>query len=158
MIIVEKSPTYWDAATVRLNAIHFHPAADVDGEERAFRAGQLHITESLPVGKVDTYRRDHPEVLKISPFLDTYFYRLNTTRPGLSDKRVRRALAMAIDRKTIVENITRGGQLPAHSFTPPGIDGYVPPGWPEEDFDDGAPPAGRRPATPTARACRRSRS
>ncbi len=31
VIIADKSPTYWDAATVRLNSIHFHPAADVDG-------------------------------------------------------------------------------------------------------------------------------
>ena len=118
VIIADKSPTYWDAATVRLNSIHFHPAADVDGEERAFRAGQLHLTESLPVGKVESYRRDHPEVLKISPFLDTYFYRLNTTRPGLDNKMVRTALSMAIDRQAIVEKITRGGQQPAYVFTP----------------------------------------
>src|SRR5258708_21187160 len=27
----------------------------------------------------------------------------------------------------IVEKITRGGHQPAHSFTPPGVGGYVPP-------------------------------
>ncbi|HEX2861801.1 MAG TPA: peptide ABC transporter substrate-binding protein, partial [Lacunisphaera sp.] len=115
-------------------AIHFHPTADVDGEERAFRAGQLHITEALPIGKVDGYRRDQPEVLKISPFLDTYFYRLNTTREGLKDKRVRQALSLALDRSAIVEKIIRGGQLPAAAFTPPGIDGYVPPALLPEDL------------------------
>ena len=127
VIIVDKSPTYWDAATVRLASIHFHPAADVDGEERAFRAGQLHITEALPVAKVDSYRRDQPAVLRISPFLDTYFYRLNTTRPGLDNPLVRRALSLAIDRRAITEKITRGGQQPAASFTPPAIAGYTPP-------------------------------
>lgn len=127
IIIADKSPTYWDAATVRLNSIHFHPAADVDAEERAFRAGQLHITEALPVGKVDGYRRDQPGLLHISPFLDTYFYRLNLTRPGLDNARVRRALSLAIDRRAITEKITRGGQQPATAFTPPGLDPYVPP-------------------------------
>lgn len=127
LIIADKSPNYWDATTVRLKSIHFHPAADVDGEERAFRAGQLHLTESLPVSKVESYRREHPEVLKISPFLDTYFYRLNCTKPGLDQKLVRQALAIAINRPAIVEKITRGGQQPATAFTPPGIDGYVPP-------------------------------
>lgn len=127
VIIVEKSPTYWDAATVRLNAIHFHPSPDVDGEERAFRAGQLHITEALPVSKVDTYRRDRPEVLQISPFLDTYFFRINVTRPVLNVRQVRQALNLAIDREAIVQKITRGGQQPAFSFTPPGTAGYVPP-------------------------------
>lgn len=127
VIIVEKSPTYWDAATVRLNAIHFHPAADVDSEERAFRAGQLHITEALPVARVESYRRDQPGVLRISPFLDTYFYRLNTTRPGLDHKLVRRALSLAIDRAAITDRITRGGQQPAAAFVPAGLEGYTPP-------------------------------
>lgn len=127
VIVVEKSPNYWDAATVRLNAIHFHPAEDRDSEERAFRAGQLHLTEALPVGKVDGYRREHADVLRISPFLDTYFYRLNTTRPGLNSKQVRQALSLAIDRRAIVEKIVRGGQQPAASFTPAGLEGYAPP-------------------------------
>jgi oligopeptide transport system substrate-binding protein len=112
---------------VRLNSIHFHPAADVDGEERAFRSGQLHITEALPVAKVESYRRDQADVLRISPFLDTYFYRLNTTRPGLDNPLVRRALSLAIDRHAITEKITRGGQQPAAAFTPPGTGGYTPP-------------------------------
>lgn len=128
VIIVDKSPTYWDAATVRLNSIHFRPAEDREGEERAFRAGQLHITEALPVGKVASYRRDQSGVLRINPFLDTYFYRLNTTRPGLDNRLVRRALSLAIDRDAITEKITQGGQQPADAFTPPGVGGYVPPG------------------------------
>ncbi len=127
VIIVEKNPFYWDAATVRLAAIHFHPSASVDAEERAFRAGQLHITEALPVSKVDPWRRDRPEVLRIDPFLDTYFYRLNVTRPIFNEVKVRRALSLALDREAIVTNITRGGQQPAFSFTPPGTAGYEPP-------------------------------
>jgi oligopeptide transport system substrate-binding protein len=127
IIITQRSPFYWDAAHVKLQAVHFYPADSVEAEERAFRAGQLHITEALPVSKVDAYRRDQPGVLRISPFLDTYFYRLNVTRPLLNDRQVRQALSLAIDRTAIVEKITRGGQLPARSFTPPGTAGYEPP-------------------------------
>lgn len=125
-IVVEKNPAYWDAAAVRLTAIHFHTIDSVDAEERAFRSGQLHVTESLPPGKIDAYRRDAPALLRIDPLLGTYFYRLNTTRPFLSDVRIRRALALAIDRDAIVEKILRGGQLPAHAFVPPGLAGYKP--------------------------------
>ncbi|MFZ9683683.1 MAG: ABC transporter substrate-binding protein, partial [Cephaloticoccus sp.] len=127
VIMVAKNPHYWDAATVRLRAIHFHPSTSVEAEERAFRAGQLHLTEALPVSKVDTWRRDRPEVLRIDPFLDTYFYRLNVTRPILNEVKVRRALSLALDRASIVANVTRGGQQPAFSFTPPGTAGYEPP-------------------------------
>jgi oligopeptide transport system substrate-binding protein len=66
-------------------------------------------------------------VLRISPFLDTYFYRLNTTRPGLDQQLVRQALAAAVDRRAIVEKVVRGGQRPATAFTPPGLGAYAPP-------------------------------
>ena len=49
VITVEKSPTYWDAAKVTLNRIQFFPIDSQDSEERTFRAGQLHITQSLPL-------------------------------------------------------------------------------------------------------------
>ena len=124
-IVVEKSPTYWDAATVRLTAIHFYSFDSLDAEERAFRTGQLHLTEALPSGKVETYRRNDPSLLRIDPLFGTYFYRLNISRPFLNEPRVRRALSLAIDRVAIAEKILGGGQIPAHAFTPPGTAGYT---------------------------------
>jgi oligopeptide transport system substrate-binding protein len=67
VIIAEKFPGYWDAATVRLNAIHFYPLDSVDAEERAFRSGQLHLTEFVPVSKIDAYRRNAPQLLRLDP-------------------------------------------------------------------------------------------
>lgn len=127
VIEVEKSPTYWDAAKVRLNGIRFYPSDSVDTEERAFRSGQLHLTYVLPFGKVDTYRRSAPQFLRTDPYLNTYFVRLNTRRSPLNQENVRRALALAVDRAAIVQNVMRGGQQPAASFTPPGLPGYTPP-------------------------------
>jgi oligopeptide transport system substrate-binding protein len=124
-IRVEKSPTYWDAKTVSLSAIVFHTIDSNDVEERAFRSGQLHVTDSIPVNRIDRYRRERPELLRIDPYLGTYFFRVNVTRPALNNRLVRRALAMAIDRQAIVENVWRGGQLPAGCFTPPNTAGYT---------------------------------
>jgi oligopeptide transport system substrate-binding protein len=125
-IVVERSSTYWDAVNVRLHAIHFHTFDSIDAEERAFRAGQLHLTDALPPDRIAAYRRDAPALLRIDPLLGTYFYRLNVTRPGLNDPRVRRALALAVDRDAIVARILHGGQRAAHAFTPPGTAGYTP--------------------------------
>lgn len=124
-IRVQKSATYWDAKTVSLNAIVFHTIDSNDVEERAFRSGQLHVTDSIPVNRIDRYRREHPELLRIDPYLGTYFFRANVTRPVLNNRLVRRALAMSIDRQAIVENVWRGGQLPAGCFTPPNTAGYT---------------------------------
>ena len=124
VIIVKRSPTYWDAANVKLDAIHFHAIVSQETEEREFRAGNLHITETLPPAKIDVYKKHHPELLKIDPYLGVYFYRINVTQPPLNDKRVRRALCMALDREAIVKYVTRGGQLPANSLVPPNTAGY----------------------------------
>ncbi|AHF92829.1 peptide ABC transporter substrate-binding protein [Opitutaceae bacterium TAV5] len=126
-ITVTKSPTYWDAATVKLNAISFHPIESLDAEERAFRGGQLHITDSIPVGRIDAWRRDQPESLRVDPYLAVEFYRINITRPFLNETKVRRALALAIDRATLAGQVLRGVQRPAATFTPDGIPGYAPP-------------------------------
>jgi oligopeptide transport system substrate-binding protein len=134
LLVVEKSPTYWDAATVRLHAIHFYPIDSVDAEERTFRAGQLHVTYVLPFSKVDRYRREAPQFLRTDAYLNSYFLRLNVRHPPLDDERVRRALSLGVDRAAIVEKILRGGQQPATALTPPGLPGYTPPPGAAVDF------------------------
>jgi oligopeptide transport system substrate-binding protein len=133
-LVVEKSPTYWDAARVRLKGIYFHAIEQADVEERAFRSGQLHVTYVLPHGKVDAYRRNSPQLLRTDPYLNSYFFRLNVRQPPLNNERVRRALALAIDRTAIVEKILGGGQQPAIAITPPGMAGYIPPPGTPSDF------------------------
>ncbi len=127
VIVAEANPTYWDSTTVKLRAVHFHAYDSVDAEERAFRAGQLHLTESLPAGRVEAWRAEAPEKLRTDAFLDAYFYRINTTRPVLNDVRVRQALSLALDREALVSALLKGGQRPATAFVPPGTGGYEPP-------------------------------
>jgi len=126
-IVVTRSDTYWDAAQVRLREIHFHAFDSIDAEERAFRSGQLHVTEAIPPSRIEAYQREAPSLLRIDPLLGTYFVRVNTRRPALNDSRIRLALALAVDRSALVGRVLRGGQSPAFSFTPPGLPGYVPP-------------------------------
>jgi oligopeptide transport system substrate-binding protein len=126
IIVLAKSPTYWDAGQVRLQAVQLYPIDSVDAEERAFRAGQLHVTDALPLSKIEAYRRDSPQFLRIDPYLGTYYYAFNLRRPYLNDERIRRALALAVDRGAIVDKILRGGETPATAFTPPGLAGYTP--------------------------------
>ena len=125
VIEVEKNETYWNAAQVKLQGIQFLPIESEDTEERTFRAGQLHVINQLSGPKIDAYRAQSPELLRVDPYLGTYFYMLNVTNAPLKDKRVRRALAMSIDRGSLVTNVLRGGQLPAYAFTPPGTAGYT---------------------------------
>jgi oligopeptide transport system substrate-binding protein len=126
VIIAARNPRYWDRARVKLDEVHFFPVENQDTEERMFRTGQLDLTYELPVAKIDVYRKEYPEALHTDPYLGVYFYRFNVTRPPLNDKRVRRALALAIDRESLVKNVVRGGQAPAYAVSYPGTAGYTP--------------------------------
>jgi oligopeptide transport system substrate-binding protein len=124
-LIVAKNPAYWDAAAVRLERIIFFPTESPEVEERNFRAGQVHVTYSLPTSKLETYRKEKPAALRLDPFLQAIFLRFNITRPPFGDARVRRALSLAIDREAIASSVLRGAQNPASSFTPPDCAGYT---------------------------------
>jgi len=124
-IVVARSDTYWDRDRVRLREIHFHAIGDHQTEERTFRAGQLHVTGTVPIDMIPVYRKQHPELLQLAPYLGTYYYQLNVRRPPLDDARVRRALAAAINRDQIVRYVTRAGEAPALHFTPPDAAGYT---------------------------------
>jgi oligopeptide transport system substrate-binding protein len=120
-----KNPHYWDAEMVRLKEIHFYPIEDMTSEERAFRTGQLHITKETPSERIKYYQENHPDQIRLEPWLGTYFYELNTTQPPLDDVRVRQALAMALDRTEIVNYVCKAGEPAAYSLTPPDTAGYT---------------------------------
>jgi oligopeptide transport system substrate-binding protein len=126
ILAVQRSPTYWDRARVKLDEIRFFPVENLDTEERMFRTGQLHVTYEVPSAKIDFYRREQPESLRTTPYLGVYFYRFNTTRPPFDDVRVRRALSLAIDRESLVKNVVRGGERPAYAVSYPDNAGYTP--------------------------------
>lgn len=124
---LEKNPHYWDADNVALNAIYFYPIENYSTEERMFRVGQVHKTFEIPLDKFPDYQKNHPELLRNNPYLGTYYYQFNLTRKPFDDIRVRKALALAIDREAIAQSVMYGVVDPGYTLTPPGVAGYNPP-------------------------------
>jgi oligopeptide transport system substrate-binding protein len=135
-IELERNHRYWNDKTVKLNGIRFFPIDNQPAEEAAFRSGQLHKTERVPLTKIAVYRREAPEKLHIHPYSGVYYYNFNVNKPPFTDVRVRRALAMAVNRESLVKNVTLAGEIPAYHFTPEGISGYVSKARTKLDFDE----------------------
>lgn len=133
-IDVVRNPLYWDAANVKLDGARFYPIENADTEERMFRTGQLDVTRALPLNKIDEYRENHQDVLQVDDFFVSAYYRINVNRPQLSDPRVRRALALAIDRTGLTQEVQRGTKTPAFSLTPP-LPQFEPPVVFEDNLD-----------------------
>jgi oligopeptide transport system substrate-binding protein len=122
-----KNEHYWDAARVKLNVVD---ALAVKGETTSlnmYLKGQIDWSTQMPISTIPELKRMYAGEFRFGPELTTYFYRVNVTRSELRDKRVRRALSMAIDKQSICENVSRAGEQPATSLCPPGMTGYAPP-------------------------------
>jgi len=126
-ITVEKNAAYWDRDRVALHGIVFYPTENLSSEERMFRVGQLHYTQTVPLDKIPVYRAMAGSPYVNAPYLGTYYYLLNTNKPPLDDVRVRQALSMAIDRERLNDTVLHGTNVAAYSITPPGTLGYQPP-------------------------------
>ncbi len=127
-IEVQRSPTYWDRENVIPNGIRFFPIERLSTEESAFRAGQLHYCYQIPLDRIEYYKKNKPELVRFDDYLGTYFYRINVTKKPFTDPKVRQALAYAIDRVALVEQITQGNERPASGYIYDGMKGYQSPG------------------------------
>ena len=129
VLTVKKNPYYWDKDTVKLDVVNFYPIDNLDTEEKMFRTGQLHKTNEIPLEKIPFWQKDKTGVFHSVPLSGTYYYDFNVNRAPLKDKRIRKALTLAVDRGKLVKFVTKGNQLPASTFVPPGTgpDGYKSP-------------------------------
>ena len=126
-ITMTKSETYWDRDSVRLNGVVFYPTENIVSEERMFRVGQLHYTQTIPLDKIPVYQAMENTPYVQAPYLGTYFFLINTNRPPVDDVRVRKALSMSIDRQKLNDTVLQKSNVPAYTITPPGTLGYQPP-------------------------------
>lgn len=132
---------YWDKAAMRNRSVLEKIIENQMTRVLALERGEvdwvpdLPTTSGLAANVVESHLAGRRQDVHTSPAAGTYFYQLNcraTLADGspnpLKDVRVRRALALAIDRKVIVEQVTRMHQPVARTFVPPGsLRGYEPP-------------------------------
>jgi oligopeptide transport system substrate-binding protein len=101
-LVVVKNPNYWDAANVRLDKIVFFPLDDQTTMMNLYKAGEVDATynHTVPASWLKA------GVRKVKDYMDmpenaSQYWQLNTKQPPTNDKRVRKALAMSIDRKAL---------------------------------------------------------
>jgi oligopeptide transport system substrate-binding protein len=119
-IKIVRNPHYWDNARNKIDEVWFYPTEDLNAELQRYRAGELDVTYTIPATQLRWIRDNIPDELRITPYLGSYYYGLNTTRAPFKDQpSLRRALSLAIDRTIIAEQILGTGHIPAYGFVPP---------------------------------------
>ncbi len=107
--------------------VKWFPVQDPASELARYRAGELHITETIPPGRYRWLVANLGRELQVHPYLGTFFLGLNLRRePFVAQPGLRRALALAIDRGKLTDLVLASGEQPAFSLVPPGLGEYQP--------------------------------
>lgn len=117
-IVLRKNPHYYDAANVKLERVLCRV---VEPGPTAFNYYERNLLEWMDKGVIPAdfieSLRGRPDFKKFEVFA-TAFLRFNVTKPPFNDPRVRKAFAMVIDKKPIVEAL-KGGEVPTDRLVPP---------------------------------------
>lgn len=125
---VKRNRRYWDAASTKLEVVDFLPVGLPNTALSLYETGAADVIwdkDLLPTEQFD-FIKHRPDSHTFS-YLGTYFFRFNVTRKPFDDVRVRRALALAIDRDRLTRRVTKAGELPTDHLTPDGTANYHPP-------------------------------
>jgi len=126
--VVVKNENYYDKDSIKLPGIEFLMVTDENTAYAQLQAGEFDMVDVVPPSEIEDALASG--LATIYPNLGTYMLVFNVGKQStlsdevkevLSNPLVRKALSLAIDRKAIVEKVTKGGQVPAYSFVPQGI-------------------------------------
>jgi oligopeptide transport system substrate-binding protein len=109
-----------DADSVTLERVNGRMISDGTTAVQAFEAGEIDMTAGLPVEEIS--RLKETEDYQQYPGLGTYYYGINVK--NIPDVNQRRAMALAIDRQSIIDNVAQADQVPTTGFTPKGMPGF----------------------------------
>lgn len=119
-ITLDRSDNYWNKRSVALERVRFIVSRTAEASLEAYRKGEIDIITNASFA---------PLALKLlTPYEDfrrvahsaLNFYAFNTARPPFDDRRVREALAIAIDRSKLTDGDLEGTTEPADRFFPIG--------------------------------------
>lgn len=124
-----RNPLWIEADKVQIERIEGVMITEASTAFALYENNELDTT-GVPQPEIDRVKADPvlSEEFYSAPVPCTYYYGFTNTKYPMTDARVRQAFVQSINRQSLIDNVTKGGQIPATSFAPPGIFGAPEPG------------------------------
>jgi ABC-type transport system substrate-binding protein len=108
----------------KADAVEMRVYTDINTAYTDLQGGNLDIVDTVPDDAVTTYEDEFGDRAITRESSSFTYLGFPTYDPRFSDKRVRQAFSMAIDREGITQAIFNGTRAPAYSAISPVVDGY----------------------------------
>lgn len=131
-IVLKRNPQYWNNQNSKIDEATFLAISSEVSDVNRYRSGEIDISNSaIPPVLYKKMQIERPNELYIRPYLCTFYYEINNSKPPFTDPRVREAIKLGLDRETITNKIMAQGQIVAYGFTPTFINNgdFSPPEW-----------------------------
>ena len=125
-ITLIKNPRYWNADKVDVERIEFRVVPEPAKQLSLYERGDLQVAD-FPASETERIQADptFEKELHVLVSPGTSYLGLNTQSGPTADVNVRRAIASAIDRQALIEQVLKQPwHVPAQTLIPPGIPGY----------------------------------
>ena len=121
-ITLVKNPDWRGADQVALDRVEGRIIVDGTTRVQAFEAGEIDALDGGGLPPADMPRLKQTAEYEKYPALGTYYYGFNLK--NITDLNQRRAMAFAIDRQSIIDNVAQADQIPATGMVPKGMPGF----------------------------------
>ena len=124
-VSLKKWPGFRNAATIKLNKATFRFISDPAAQVAALLSGDVDAFPRVTPRSVPQFKNNPKFQVVVSGSRAKTILAINNKRKPLTDVRVRRAIAAAIDRKAVIDGAGDGYGAPIGSHYVPGALGYV---------------------------------
>ncbi|HQZ95374.1 MAG TPA: peptide ABC transporter substrate-binding protein [Pyrinomonadaceae bacterium] len=119
-ISMERSETYWNRKAIALERVRFVAASSAENPLNAYKKGEVDVITNASFEPLALKLLTPYEDFRRTAHSALNFYEFNETKAPYNDRRVREALAVAIDRAKLTDGDLEGMNQPAYSFFPLG--------------------------------------
>jgi ABC-type transport system substrate-binding protein len=141
-LTVSRNPDYWQEGLPYLEEIEFRPIEDFTSRASSLRAGDIDIMHTSDEASIVAFREEAAngdyQIVEDRGETEELLVQLNTAEPPLDDIRVRRALALATDRRVAADVFETGVYETATGPYQPGSPWYAEVDYPEFDLEAAA--------------------
>lgn len=113
----------WHGGSAPIAKVEWRPVSDTLTALRLFESGGADVTSDFPSSRLGKLRATRPQAVRIANYRGAYYFAFNTRKPPFNDRRVRRALSLAVERDWIAKTLLATGVQPAWGIIPAGLSG-----------------------------------